>query len=843
MPYLIARGREHDFSARVTLTIPPAGTSITLGRSADVDVQLADRSISKVHASLEVVEGARFKIVDLGSKNGLRFDGRRRAEVVVAPGQEFGIGNLVVTISGTSPETFRIPDGVPRPEPGEILGVGGEQPATDRRLVWAGAIGGVMVLAAIGWALPGWLSEPDRSDEAAVSAAKVGVDSDPPRVGEIQRPEASEPELGTLVSHADKSRGGWSALGRELDSTCGSPGCHVSSSEIDFGSSVTDAHGRWSRNLLRMKSREALPTRTPRGFVLPAFSSLAPHDAEIVLSLSDDAIDGVEVVRKKKRIHGVDAGEFPIGAISEIEAQTITRTRRAWRAAYGRDPSIGELVLSSEQSLSELVAQARLAPEFWRERARSSLRGRGEFSPGGGFEIPRTLDPASIPSNESLWAEMLELEVTRSRATTPHAYGDPPPYPEGDDSAFVGWLLERVAGRRRPDPPDRYLRSVWTVLWGAAPSFEEESLLEGIVREVPRDLDTWGRIVDALLYAPSMPFPSPPPGTERRWVAAVTRWLLARDVAELSIDAIGDALASGALDPRLVLRVCLTSNEFVQLSVTEKQFEAPVAAVDSIRVEVFAPFSVRALLAEPDRAPRLRKWCERSLVQLFPDEAISWFQLAPRAIARRDLESTTVVSHAALAGSGRHQNVIVVDGYLCHALRRLSDRIGDGRVLSPPATELDWLRGQLAVVPELSREDSELGRLAGYRFSTNRWEAAAHRPATRALLTATAAVRRSTTINVWVSLGNGVKSSSDGATSGDATAWPEFVDALEIMAGAQRNAKFDLWLWGRAPDGEVETVRMRWGPTIDRGWIQRETQPARFSHPELQFERFEGERR
>ena len=67
-----------------------------IGRAAECTLVLADRTVSRVHASAEPVAGG-IKVVDLGSGNGIFVNERRVSEVVVARGDRCRIGSTVFT--------------------------------------------------------------------------------------------------------------------------------------------------------------------------------------------------------------------------------------------------------------------------------------------------------------------------------------------------------------------------------------------------------------------------------------------------------------------------------------------------------------------------------------------------------------------------------------------------------------------------------------------------------------------------------------------------------------------------------------------------------------------------
>jgi len=78
------------------LPLPPTN-ECTIGAAETCTVQLDDPAgrISRLHAQL--VRGqTRWLLRDLGSKNGVRLDGARRAEIVLEPGTEIGIGSLTL---------------------------------------------------------------------------------------------------------------------------------------------------------------------------------------------------------------------------------------------------------------------------------------------------------------------------------------------------------------------------------------------------------------------------------------------------------------------------------------------------------------------------------------------------------------------------------------------------------------------------------------------------------------------------------------------------------------------------------------------------------------------------
>jgi pSer/pThr/pTyr-binding forkhead associated (FHA) protein len=71
---------------------PRPATSVTIGRSADRDFVIDDRTVSRHHATIRR-EGAYWVLVDLGSKNGTRVNGARvEGRALIKPGDEIGFG-------------------------------------------------------------------------------------------------------------------------------------------------------------------------------------------------------------------------------------------------------------------------------------------------------------------------------------------------------------------------------------------------------------------------------------------------------------------------------------------------------------------------------------------------------------------------------------------------------------------------------------------------------------------------------------------------------------------------------------------------------------------------------
>jgi pSer/pThr/pTyr-binding forkhead associated (FHA) protein len=70
---------------------------VVLGRSAQAEIQLRDRWVSRLHCELDLVDGELI-VRDLGAKHGTYVNGRAVAEERLHPGDEIRIGLTALTI-------------------------------------------------------------------------------------------------------------------------------------------------------------------------------------------------------------------------------------------------------------------------------------------------------------------------------------------------------------------------------------------------------------------------------------------------------------------------------------------------------------------------------------------------------------------------------------------------------------------------------------------------------------------------------------------------------------------------------------------------------------------------
>lgn len=80
-------------------TTSVTGSRFTLGRLPSCGLPLDDTTVSREHAAL-VRRGAAWWVVDLGSTNGTKVNGRRAAEQPIGPGDRIELGDVVVELVG-----------------------------------------------------------------------------------------------------------------------------------------------------------------------------------------------------------------------------------------------------------------------------------------------------------------------------------------------------------------------------------------------------------------------------------------------------------------------------------------------------------------------------------------------------------------------------------------------------------------------------------------------------------------------------------------------------------------------------------------------------------------------
>jgi hypothetical protein len=87
------RVRVHLPGEAALLRVFDTGDVVTLGRAPDNAIVLDHASVSRHHAAIER-EGPAWRVRDLGSKNGVRIEGRRVEQAPLAGGEWFSIGDV-----------------------------------------------------------------------------------------------------------------------------------------------------------------------------------------------------------------------------------------------------------------------------------------------------------------------------------------------------------------------------------------------------------------------------------------------------------------------------------------------------------------------------------------------------------------------------------------------------------------------------------------------------------------------------------------------------------------------------------------------------------------------------
>ena len=94
--------------------IPIEKTEFIIGRLAnDVDLTLDDETVSKRHAKLSMDGRGYFKLEDLGSQNGIKFEGRPVRRLNLVDGDKFFIGKTEMVFHATM-NRATVPGDVPK---------------------------------------------------------------------------------------------------------------------------------------------------------------------------------------------------------------------------------------------------------------------------------------------------------------------------------------------------------------------------------------------------------------------------------------------------------------------------------------------------------------------------------------------------------------------------------------------------------------------------------------------------------------------------------------------------------------------------------------------------------
>ena len=89
----------HRAQAGAGTRVPITGPRLTAGRLDRCDLTIDDSTVSREHAAF-VRRGDQWWVVDLGSTNGTKVNGRRAAEHPLEPGDRIELGDAVVQLVG-----------------------------------------------------------------------------------------------------------------------------------------------------------------------------------------------------------------------------------------------------------------------------------------------------------------------------------------------------------------------------------------------------------------------------------------------------------------------------------------------------------------------------------------------------------------------------------------------------------------------------------------------------------------------------------------------------------------------------------------------------------------------
>jgi predicted component of type VI protein secretion system len=91
-----------DGTTSSMIDLPPTGM-LVIGRAAEADLRLADRSVSRQHARL-FLDGGQVRIADLKSHNGVRVNGQQLLgeTVTLVPGDLVSIGEVHLALYAAS---------------------------------------------------------------------------------------------------------------------------------------------------------------------------------------------------------------------------------------------------------------------------------------------------------------------------------------------------------------------------------------------------------------------------------------------------------------------------------------------------------------------------------------------------------------------------------------------------------------------------------------------------------------------------------------------------------------------------------------------------------------------
>lgn len=82
---------KHLFNGSI-VSVYELGDSTVIGRHTDCNIRVEDATVSSYHARIEKNTDGTWRLVDLGSTNGVFVNGKNLSECSLTPGTEFSLG-------------------------------------------------------------------------------------------------------------------------------------------------------------------------------------------------------------------------------------------------------------------------------------------------------------------------------------------------------------------------------------------------------------------------------------------------------------------------------------------------------------------------------------------------------------------------------------------------------------------------------------------------------------------------------------------------------------------------------------------------------------------------------
>lgn len=802
-----------------------------VGRAADSTVRVVDRSVSKRHAELQPLAGGTFRLVDLGSSNGVYVDGRRERDVIVRPGQRFRLGTVECVIGGVGEETFPVPESVPRPTPEEriddeveVARVGppirSGRGLFSSRERWVATVIGIGVLAAAGGAL--WWgrngSEPSPPEESSVAASSDAssraTSHDSSHVESIAGPDSSVPETATPDVDPAAWVEAWRKVGHALDERCAD--CHERVDRSRFERSAGPEPGRWEENIRWIRSRLVV-SDAALAFVPQSDAALAtPAHAEPipVIAASELDVSLAALLARPTRLFApppLEASELTVW-----DRDDALEVRQLFLATRGRVPTVAELEATLGLAPEERLRRAFDEPETWRWRAWLHVRGTDHPASGPADLPPELGKGRDDPEGWAKWVEALVVEPS------PGA----PPLPTASDLGLDHYRERIASGVERTD--GMRLLSAATVAWGRPPTPEESRLLFRVLEEADRVPVAHPVRGQALVETAKLLFATSacrefrvPSGEERIWARRMIRWgnglapvpFHGIDLTSKSTSPIADRSAGEPLSPSQARHA---AGRYI-VPPSGSRFEEsgdPSRPAERIRLDVYCPHDLDRLFADPERCPRWWSRIARSRVHWFPEEPGSGPERAATFIDRAvERGECVIVDESFEPPRRRGARVLLSDGAVLPAWRELIDRIGAPRGF--PTSD-----------PAGPGSESALHRFsaASEGFLTHETTSTVRSPAwMRSLALARTLLGRTgtTELSLWFTI--------DASPFDRASVWDEFCLQLDSHLA---KLEVDVWFWypGREP-GTLRALRVTTSPDFDRGLVTHEEQPATRLHP------------